>query len=113
MLTLFPYTTLFRSLSVSQDRIGYVLVAQGNLAPALDSYRASLAIAERLAQADPGNAGWQRDVWVSLWRLAKIEGTGVSWAQVLERMEAMRARGVLLPTDEPYLEQARTLAAGE
>jgi hypothetical protein len=30
----------------------------------LESYRASLAIAERLAQADPGNAGGQRDLVV-------------------------------------------------
>jgi tetratricopeptide (TPR) repeat protein len=102
-----------RDLSVSHDRIGDVLVAQGNLGPALDSYRASLAIRERLAQADPGNAGWQRDLWVSLWKLAQVEGTGVTWAQVLEKMEAMKARGVLLQTDEPFLEQARTLAAGK
>ena len=31
-------------------------VAQGDLPAALTSYRASLAIAERLAKADPGNA---------------------------------------------------------
>jgi hypothetical protein len=34
--------------------------AQGDLAAALTNYRASLAIRERLAKADPGNAGWQR-----------------------------------------------------
>ena len=31
---------------------------------ALTSYQASLAISERLATADPGNAGWQRDLSV-------------------------------------------------
>ena len=31
-------------------------------AEALKSYQDSLAIAERLAKADPGNAGWQRDL---------------------------------------------------
>ena len=41
-----------------------MLVAQGNLPEALKSYRDSLAIAERLAQSDPGNAGWQRDLSV-------------------------------------------------
>jgi tetratricopeptide (TPR) repeat protein len=40
-------------------------VAQGDLAGALKSYRDGLAIAERLAQSDPGNAGWQRDLSVS------------------------------------------------
>jgi hypothetical protein len=101
-----------RDLSVSFSKVGDVQGARGNLAPALDSYRASLAIAERLARADPGNAGWQRDLWVSLWRLARIDRGAVSWAQVLETMEAMKARGVLLPTDEPFLEQARALTAG-
>ena len=32
---------------------------------ALKSYRDGLAIIERLAQSDPGNAGWQRDLSVS------------------------------------------------
>ena len=53
-----------RDLSVSYNRIGDVQVAQGDLAGALTSYRDSLAIAERLAKSDPGNAGWQRDLSV-------------------------------------------------
>ena len=51
-----------RDLSVSHNKIGDVQVAQGDLAGALTSYRASLAIRDRLAKADPGNAGWQRDL---------------------------------------------------
>jgi hypothetical protein len=27
----------------------------------------SLEISARLAAADPGNAGWQRDMWMSCW----------------------------------------------
>jgi hypothetical protein len=41
-----------------------------HLAQALTSFRDGLAIAQRLAQADPGNAGWQRDVAVSHAKLA-------------------------------------------
>ncbi|MGO9455277.1 MAG: hypothetical protein ACLQDV_30145 [Candidatus Binataceae bacterium] len=41
-----------------------MLVAQGKLAEALKTYRDSLAIAERLAKADPDNAGWQDDLSV-------------------------------------------------
>ena len=40
-------------------------VRQGNLPEALKAYQAGLAIAERLARADPGNAEWQRDLSVS------------------------------------------------
>ena len=54
-----------RDLSVSYDRVGDVLVAQGNLPEALKTFREGLAISERLAAADPGNAGWQRDLSVS------------------------------------------------
>ncbi|HRD65405.1 MAG TPA: tetratricopeptide repeat protein, partial [Candidatus Competibacter sp.] len=52
--------------------IGDVLVAQGSLPEALKAYRDSLAIADRLAQADPGNAGWQRDLSVSYDRIGDV-----------------------------------------
>ena len=45
--------------------LGDILSINGQTVPALASFRASLAIAERLARADPGNAGWQRDLSVS------------------------------------------------
>ena len=46
--------------------------AQGTLPGALKSYREDLAIADRLARADPGNAEWQRDLSISLGRVAEI-----------------------------------------
>ena len=48
-------------------------VAQGNLPAALTSYQASLAIRNRLAQSDPGNAGWQRDLSVSQDRIGDVQ----------------------------------------
>jgi hypothetical protein len=44
---------------------GAILVTLGRSDQALKSYRDGLAIAERLAKADPGNAGWQRHLSVS------------------------------------------------
>src|SRR6516162_2568307 len=58
--------------SVSYNKIGAVLVAQGNLLEALKSYRDSLAIADRLAQADLGNAGWQYDLGISNERIGDV-----------------------------------------
>ena len=49
-----------------------MLRAQGNLPAALDAFKASLAIAERLAKTDPGNAGWQHDVALSLQRVGLV-----------------------------------------
>ncbi|WP_090159183.1 tetratricopeptide repeat protein [Loktanella sp. DSM 29012] len=96
-----------RDVSVSLNKVGDVQVAQGDRPSALQSYRRGLEIAERLAEADPGNAGWQRDVWVSLWRIRRFPNSGIGWADVVERMEEMDRRGVLIPTDRVYLEQAR------
>jgi hypothetical protein len=86
-------------------------VAQGNLGPALDSYRASLAIRERLAQADPGNAGWQRDLIVSHWRMADLAERQSEqidarrhWQTALEIAKAMDASGRLAPTDSYFVE---------
>jgi tetratricopeptide (TPR) repeat protein len=50
---------------VSHTEVGDALKAQGNLTDALKAYHDSLAIRERLAEADPNNAGWQRDLSVS------------------------------------------------
>ncbi len=62
-----------RDLSVSYDRVGDVQVEQGDLAGALTSYRASLAIADRLAKADPGNAGRRRDLSVSYEKIGNVQ----------------------------------------
>jgi tetratricopeptide (TPR) repeat protein len=61
-----------RSHSVVLDDRGDVLVAQGNLAAALQSYRDSLAIREGLAQSDPSNAGWQYDLGISHERIGSV-----------------------------------------
>ena len=60
-----------RDESVALNELGDVLVAQGNLAEALTSFRDGLAIRDRLAKADPGNAGRQIDLVVSHWKLAE------------------------------------------
>ncbi len=48
-----------------------MLVRQGNLPEALKSYRAGLAIRERLAAVDPGNAEAQRDLIISYVKIAE------------------------------------------
>ena len=46
-------------------QVGDVRLAAGDRAGALAAYEESLAIMRKLAAADPGNAGWQRDLSVS------------------------------------------------
>ena len=50
--------------------LGQIKQQRGDLAAALKSYSDSLAISERLAESDPGNAGRQRDVSVSFAKFA-------------------------------------------
>jgi len=72
-----------------------VLVAQGNLPEALKSYRDSLAIADRLAKSDPGNAGWQRDLSVAYATLAndlRKMGTSADALSALRQGQAIIAR---------------------
>ena len=46
---------------------------QGDLAAALTSFQASLAIRDRLAKADPGNTGWQRDLSASHIKIGDVQ----------------------------------------
>jgi tetratricopeptide (TPR) repeat protein len=62
-----------RERSVLHNQRGDLLLAQGDLAGALESYRESLAVRRRLAEADPSNAGWQRDLSVSQERIADVQ----------------------------------------
>jgi hypothetical protein len=57
---------------VSKNRIGDVLVAQGDGPGALAAYQAGLAIREGLAQRDPANTQWQVDVAISCGRLGSL-----------------------------------------
>ena len=54
-----------RDRMVLLNQLGDVQQAQGDLEAALESYRSGMAIAEKLAESDPSNAGWQRDLSVS------------------------------------------------
>ncbi|HRP23995.1 DUF4062 domain-containing protein [Thauera sp.] len=88
-----------RDLSVSHDRIGNVLVAQGDGAGALAAYRESLAIAEALAGRDPANTGWQRDLSVSHEKIGDVlvaqgDGAGAlaAYRESLAIAEALAGR---------------------
>ena len=77
-----------RGLSVAQIYVGEALLEQGNLAGALEAYRACLAIVERLAQADHNNAGYQRDLSVAHKRIGDVL---VAQGNLVEALAAKRA----------------------
>ena len=72
VLALANQGTTEHQLAWARTGNGDVLREQGNLPAALESYRADMAIAKRLAEADPANAQWQRDLSVSNERIGDV-----------------------------------------
>jgi tetratricopeptide (TPR) repeat protein len=90
-----------RDLSVSHNKIGDVRRALGDLAGALESYEADLAIAERLAAADPGNSEWQRDLSVSHDKIGNVRVAQGNLAGAFESYEASLAIRERLAAADP------------
>ena len=88
-----------------------LLAAQGDHDGALKSESESLDILRRLAAADPANGGLQRDLYKRLWSLAKAQTPLAHWSDVVAQLTLMDQNGVLRPTDQPYLAEARNRAA--
>ena len=84
-----------------------MLRAQGELGAALAAYRAGMAIRERLAAADPGNAEWQRDLIVSCVKLAEAEPATapLSLGRALAVARALSEVGRLAPRDAWMLDE--------
>ena len=88
--------------AVSYIKVGDVQVQQGDLQAALQSYSDSHAIFDRLVKSDPGNAGWQRDLSVSLGKLALVHwhsGDKAKASAFLQQGQAIMARLTKLSPD--------------
>ena len=59
-------------LAISYEKVGDALMAQGNVADALKSYRESLAIIKILADDNPDKVEWQRDLSVSYAKVGNV-----------------------------------------
>jgi tetratricopeptide (TPR) repeat protein len=100
---------------VSLNKVGDIKAAQGDLAEALGAYQASQAIREGLAEADPSNAGWQRDLYVSYWRLAvMVEKLGQPeaalghWRQAYKVLQGIADRGLHMTAEDlAFLDELR------
>jgi len=84
---------------VSHDKIGDVLVAQGDGTGALAAYRKGFEIREGLAARDAGNTEWQRDLSVSHSKIGDVlvaqgDGTGAlaAYRKGLGIAESLAAR---------------------
>jgi hypothetical protein len=94
-------------VSLSLDRVGDVAVARNDLAGAQAAYAEGLGIARKLAALDASSARAQRDVMVSLAKLAAMKAQGVTWAMVVQQLELMQSLGMIAPRDSWMLAEAR------
>ena len=100
-----------RDRAVLFDSIGDVLSDQGDLAAALESYGASMAIVARLAQADPSNAQLQRDLSVSFERNGDVlRGQGDLAAALESYRASMDIRTRLAQADPSNVQLQRDLS---
>ena len=75
-------------MSVSLNKLGDLATAQGNLPEAQRLFGESLRIRQRLAESDPANAAWQRDLSYSYYLIAaKIFMPLQRWAEALPLLE--------------------------
>jgi tetratricopeptide (TPR) repeat protein len=70
--------------------LGDIWQKRGDLKAALKSYGEDLAITERLAQSDPGNADWQRDLSVSYNKVGGVQVAQGDLKAALKSYEAKR-----------------------
>ena len=82
----------------------------GNLPAALQSFEDGLAIAKRLAKADPDNAGWQRDLIISNVKLADVTGDNAYNVAAPNIALAMSEKGILVPADAWMVDELRRRA---
>jgi tetratricopeptide (TPR) repeat protein/predicted esterase len=80
-----------RERAVSLTIVGDVLRAQGDLAGALNAFKASRHITERLADASRSDDARQRDLSISLNRIGEVQREQGDLAGALETFQASRA----------------------
>jgi hypothetical protein len=82
----------------------------GELSGAQARFEQSLAIAERLAAANPTSAEAQRDLLVSHWRLGDLSDGEHHWSRALEIALDLHRRGLLAPSDAWMVDELRRRA---
>jgi tetratricopeptide (TPR) repeat protein len=99
-----------RALAGALNTLGEIKRMANDSAGAREAFRESLALSRKLAGEDVANPAAQREVWVALWRLAQMDGSGISWREVAETMDKMAANGAILDADQRFLAEAKRRA---
>jgi hypothetical protein len=88
-----------------------VQARQGDKAASLKTGREALALLKSLASQDPDDLEVQTNIALVQWRLAGLEGGGVTWSDVVATFESLQKRGGLSAAGIDMLDRARALQA--
>jgi tetratricopeptide (TPR) repeat protein len=92
---------LQRDQMAALNTLGEVRVSQGVLAAASEAFWSGKGIAEKFAAADPGNAGWQRDLSVSWIKIGVVRVAQGDLAGALAAHTASHAIAEKLAAADP------------
>jgi tetratricopeptide (TPR) repeat protein len=102
---------ILRQRAVALGKQGDVLTGRGDLSGALKSYRDSLTISGKLANQDPSNALWQRDLSVSAEKVGDVLNAQGDFAGALKSYrESLAIREKLTHQDSSNADQQRDLS---
>ena len=93
----------WRDLSFSHNRIGGLLVKEGNLPAALESFKAALAIRVQLAEAVPANVDYQHDTAATHDRIGDVHLEQGNFPAALENYKASLAINDRLVKTDPAI----------
>jgi hypothetical protein len=103
--------TYARSGAAAEETAADAPKHQGNLPEALKSFRDGLAIADRLAKSDPGNALWQHDLSVSYEKIGDVLADQGNLAEALKSYrDGLSIRDRLAKADPGNLNWQRDLS---
>ena len=89
------------AIATAEIKIGDILKAQGDLGQALKSYQDGLAVANRVANADPKNAEWQQNITLIYLKVGEVFMAQGNFAEALKSYQDGLAVADLLAKSDP------------
>ena len=89
------------AVAAAEIKIGDILKAQGDLVEALKSYQDGLAVADRVAKADPKNAEWQQNIMLIYIKVGEVFMAQGNFAEALKSYQDGLAVADLLAKSDP------------
>jgi tetratricopeptide (TPR) repeat protein len=89
------------AIATAEIKIGDILKAQGDLVQALKSYQDGLAVANRVANADPKNTEWQQNLTLIYLKVGEVFMAQGNFAEALKSYQDGLAVADLLAKSDP------------